>query len=64
MSFKVRREAYMKLSAWCIVGIKNYGTRGYLRKEGGKRRARVPGMNPGALHQLGGENLAKEVEEE
>lgn len=64
MSFKVRGEVYLKLSAWYIVGIKNYGTRGYLRKEGGKRRARVPGMNPRALHQLGGENSAKEVEEE
>lgn len=64
MSFKVRGEVCMKRNTWYIVGIKNYGTRGYLKKEGGKRRARIPGMNPRALHQLGGENLAKEVEEE
>lgn len=64
MSFKVRREVFMKLSTWYIVGVTNCGTRGYLRKEGGKKRARVPGMNPRDLHKLGGENLAKEVEEE
>lgn len=54
----------MKSSGWCIVGIKNCGTRDYLRIEDVKRKARDPGMNPMALHQLRGDNLAKKMEEE
>lgn len=38
----------MKLSVWCIVGIKSCGTRGYLRKEGEK--SGVPRINWRAPH--------------
>lgn len=41
MSFKVKREVNMKLSVFCVIGIKRYEIRDYLRKEDGKRRYEV-----------------------
>ena len=39
MSFKGIREVNMTLNALCTVSIRNYGPRGDLKEEGGKKRA-------------------------